>query len=33
VFRGQHPRSTILHGLLGGLTYFATLVACLVATV
>jgi hypothetical protein len=33
VLRGRHPRSAILHGLLGGLTYFSTLVACLIATV
>jgi hypothetical protein len=33
VLRGRHPRSAILHGLLGGLTFFCTLVACLAATV
>ncbi|HEV2886829.1 MAG TPA: hypothetical protein VGX49_07965 [Jatrophihabitans sp.] len=33
VLKGRHPRSAVLHGLLGGLTFFSTLVACLVATV
>ncbi|HEX8095330.1 hypothetical protein [Jatrophihabitans sp.] len=33
VLRGRHPRSATLHALLGGLTFFSTLVACLVATV
>jgi hypothetical protein len=33
VLKGRHPRSATLHALLAGLTFFSTLVACLVATV
>jgi hypothetical protein len=32
VLKGRHPRAATLHGLLGGLTFFSTLVACLTAT-
>jgi hypothetical protein len=32
VLKGRHPRAATLHGLLGGFTFFSTLVACLAAT-
>ena len=32
VFRGRRPPAPTLHALAGGVTYFGTLAACLIAT-